>query len=99
LACVCTLSLHDALPIFRRWLTVPAAAVPAAALPPVSGWRRYRPPPELPVRLCCHYCGRHPAPDQAGPAAAEPGAAPGTDAGGCRSEEHTSELQSRENLV
>src|SRR5690606_41920269 len=85
------LSLHDALPIFEELLPnrPPPARLPPAP-PPVG-----RPP--LPA-------GRPPPPE---PPGRPPGLRPDLSCcaivvrliSSCRSEEHTSELQSRENLV
>src|SRR5690606_39752749 len=86
-----TLSLHDALPIY---LLLPGAGVPAAA-GGLADFRRAR--PDLPGRAGCGR-GQHLFPRRlvpADPVPAPAGLLPGTP----RSEEHTSELQSRENLV
>src|SRR5690606_41621171 len=81
------LSLHDALPIWRRAPRRPYASPPAARPPATRPQRHHaaarvaqtlaRPPPHPTPR---RPLGRHREPRQ-------------------RSEEHTSELQSRENLV
>src|SRR5690606_41718349 len=83
---VSTLSLHDALPISR-------SASSDAARSPRSGGRSNRSSPT-----------RSPASSPHGTASPPSGAVPTPSAGmpchaGRRSEEHTSELQSRENLV
>src|SRR5690606_39740944 len=96
-ALISTLSLHDALPICsprhtRARLPPPPATPPAAVR---LGPRRVRRAVPIPpwIRRACSSCGLrwrcHPA-----RAAAFPHTQPVL-----RSEEHTSELQSRENLV
>src|SRR5690606_41313630 len=79
------LPLHDALPIYQR--------SPAGPLPPPHQWELEQPPGSVPPRPP-HQQPRWSTRAAAGPARYAPWvpAAP-------RSEEHTSELQSRENLV
>src|SRR5690606_40727562 len=86
-----TLSLHDALPIYRAPISAawriwagPECSSPTASNPT----RRRGCRPKAPPRACSFW---HPAPSVSLPPPC-PTPAP-------RSEEHTSELQSRENLV
>src|SRR5690606_40993673 len=93
-AATSTLSLHAALPIFRRDVLRRAAAgaarVAERAADPVALLARAR--RHRLLHHPAHHRGRVPGPGPAGPGGAVP-------AVGRRSEEHTSELQSRENLV
>src|SRR5690606_40092301 len=91
-----TLSLHDALPISyaRRW-PGESAATDGSAAP----WRRRQPGTPAAPGVAPHSAGSHPAPVARHGRETSSGA-PYTCRRRCtRSEEHTSELQSRENLV
>src|SRR5690606_41756337 len=82
-----TLSLHDALPISAADFARQTPGLPGPRTPRVLGPLRARPPPQCgPVRAGAHCPAREPA------WVCRP-------ADAARSEEHTSELQSRENLV
>src|SRR3712207_7872179 len=83
-----TLSLHDALPIFCTPVTVPIGRVTSSrpGRLPISSW--YAVCPKRPVHVIVSRPSATDAVSPAGPAGA-----------GTRSEEHTSELQSRQYLV
>src|SRR5690606_41018880 len=87
-----TLSLHDALPIFRGR---PMSRPKGAKASPVRGSARIRKTfTHLILSLPLAGKAAFPVPQGGGPQAPSP-----LSRAGGRSEEHTSELQSRENLV
>src|SRR5690606_41373877 len=94
-----TLSLHDALPIWgpRRGRDIPRAAL-SARTPPVGPVATRPPFPAAPSATTGIGAGAAVAPVVALPAAGPGSPAPRRGVVPPRSEEHTSELQSRENL-